>query len=132
VTSGDQSPPGDTVFVRGISFEGNHGYTAAERRSTRRFRVNVVMELSLAAASVSDKISDTVDYFRISECVVEIGTRSTFRLLERLAGEMARAIQEMYPRAGVTVELEKLLPPCPGVPEASGVRLYLPPGLAPA
>jgi 7,8-dihydroneopterin aldolase/epimerase/oxygenase len=116
----------DAVFVRGIEFEGNHGYTAAERRSTRRFRVSLVMELPLAAASVSDKLSDTVDYFKVSEIVVSIGTRSTFRLLERLAGEMGRAIQELYPKAAVTVELEKLTPPCPGVPEASGVRIHLP------
>jgi dihydroneopterin aldolase len=24
----------DSVFVRGLEFEGNHGYTAAERRGT--------------------------------------------------------------------------------------------------
>ncbi len=117
----------DAVFVRGIEFEGNHGYTAAERRSTRRFRVGVTMELSLAAASTSDRIADTVDYFKVSELVVEIGTKSTYRLLERLAGEIGRGIQELYPRAAVTVELEKLMPPCPGVPSASGVRLHLPP-----
>jgi 7,8-dihydroneopterin aldolase/epimerase/oxygenase len=113
----------DCVFVRGIEFEGNHGYTAAERRSTRRFRVAVTLELPLTAASLSDKIADTVDYFKVSEIVVAIGTQSTFRLLERLAGEIGRAIHELYPQAAVTVELEKLSPPCPGVPEASGVRI---------
>jgi dihydroneopterin aldolase len=117
----------DAVFVRGIEFEGNHGYTAAERRSTRRFRVSLTLELSLAAAAQSDRIADTVDYFKVSEVVVALGTQSTFRLLEALAGAIARAIQELYPRVGVTVELEKLNPPCPGVPEASGVRISLPP-----
>ena len=37
----------DCVFVRGLEFEGNHGYTAAERRGTRRFRVNLTLELPL-------------------------------------------------------------------------------------
>ena len=116
----------DQVFVRGIEFEGNHGYTAAERRSTRRFRVSLTLELSLAAAAASDRIADTVDYFKVSEVVVALGTQSTYRLLEALAGAIARAIQELYPRVGVTVELEKLRPPCPGVPEVSGVRISLP------
>ncbi len=124
MTRADATPRSDAVFVRGIEFEGNHGYTAAERRSTRRFRVALTMELSLAAASQSDRIADTVDYFKVSEIVVELGTKSTHRLLEKLAGEIGRAIQELYPRAGVTVELEKLSPPCPGVPSASGVRIY--------
>ena len=116
----------DAVFVRGIEFEGNHGYTAAERRGTRRFRVNLTLELSLEAASTSDKIADTVDYWKVSEIVVALGTKSTFRLLEALAGAIAAKIQELYPHAAVAIELEKLAPPCPGVPAACGVTLHVP------
>ena len=116
----------DCVFVRGLEFEGNHGYTAAERRGTRRFRVNLTLQLSLAAAAHSDKISDTVDYWKVSDVVVAIGTKSTFKLLEALAGAIGSRIQELYPTAAVEIELEKLAPPCPGVPAACGVKLYLP------
>ncbi|MDB4957584.1 MAG: dihydroneopterin aldolase [Myxococcales bacterium] len=116
----------DCVFVRGLEFEGNHGYSAAERRGTRRFRVNLVLELPLAAAAASDRIADTVDYFKVSEIVVSLGTKSTFRLLEALAGAIGAKIQELYPRAAVLIELEKLAPPCPGVPASCGVKLHLP------
>ena len=116
----------DCVFVRGLEFEGNHGYTAAERRGTRRFRVNLTLELPLGAAAQSDRIADTVDYWKVSEIVVGLGTKSTFRLLEALAGSIATKIQELYPRAAVTIELEKLAPPCPGVPAACGVKLHVP------
>jgi dihydroneopterin aldolase len=115
----------DCVFVRGLEFEGNHGYSAAERRGTRRFRVNLTLELPLAAAASSDRIVDTVDYYKVSEAVVAIGTKSTFRLLEALAGAIGARIQELYPHAAVAIELEKLAPPCPGVPAACGVRLHL-------
>jgi dihydroneopterin aldolase len=116
----------DSVFVRGLEFEGNHGYTAAERRGTRRFRVNLMLELSLVAAAASDKIVDTIDYWKVSEIVVALGTKSTFKLLEALAGAMGAKIQELYPHARVSIELEKLAPPCPGVPQSCGVRLVLP------
>ena len=116
----------DSVFVRGLEFEGNHGYSAAERRGTRRFRVNLTLELELAAAAKSDRIADTVDYFKVSEIVVALGTKSTFRLLEALAGAIAEKIQDLYPRAAVMIELEKLAPPCPGVPAACGVRVHVP------
>jgi dihydroneopterin aldolase len=115
----------DAVFVRGLEFEGNHGYTAAERRGTRRFRVNLTMYAPLAAATASDRISDTIDYFKVSDAVVTIGTRSTFKLLEALAGAIGRAIQDLYPLAAVTIELEKLAPPCPGVPQSCGVQIHL-------
>ena len=117
----------DCVFVRGLEFEGNHGYSAAERRGTRRFRVNLVLELPLQAAAASDRIADTVDYWKVSEIVVALGTKSTFRLLEALAGAIAAKIQELYPNAAVSIELEKLAPPCPGVPASCGVKLALPP-----
>jgi dihydroneopterin aldolase len=116
----------DCVFVRGLEFEGNHGYTAAERRGTRRFRVNLTIELPLGAAAVSDRIADTVDYWKVSEVVVGLGTGSTFRLLEALAGAIGHKIQELYPHVQVSIELEKLAPPCPGVPASCGVRLVLP------
>src|SRR5690349_24522145 len=115
----------DCVFVRGLEFEGNHGYSAAERRGTRRFRVNLTLELPLAAAAASDRIGDTVDYWKVSEVVIALGTKSTFRLLEALAGAIGGKIQELYPRAAVTIEPEKLAPPCPGVPAPCCVKIHV-------
>ncbi len=117
----------DCVFVRGLEFEGNHGYTAAERRGTRRFRVDLTIEVPLAPAAASDKLVDTIDYWKLSALVVELGTKSTYKLIEALAGAIAREIQKLYPHVGVVISLEKLAPPCPGVPAACGVRLSLPP-----
>jgi dihydroneopterin aldolase len=116
-------PSTDAVFVRGIEFEANHGYTAAERKSTRRFRVDVELRLSLSDAADSDRIGDTVDYRTICDRIVTIGTETTFRLLEGLAGQMIAAIHELYPRVDVELQLEKLAPPCRGAPASSGVRL---------
>ena len=124
-TSTAADGPRDAVFVRGLEFEGNHGYTAAERRGTRRFRVNLTIYAPLHAASTSDRLADTVDYFKVSDAAVSIGTKSTFRLLEALAGAIGGAIQDLYPRVAVTIELEKLAPPCPGVPQSCGVQLHL-------
>jgi 7,8-dihydroneopterin aldolase/epimerase/oxygenase len=118
------SDQADCVFVRGLEFEGNHGYSAAERRGTRRFRVNLVLETPLGAAAESDRIADTVDYWKVCDVVVSLGTKSTFRLLEALAGAMATEIHKTYPQVAVMVEIEKLAAPCPGVPASCGVRIY--------
>ncbi len=117
------APVLDRVFVRGLEFEGNHGHTAAERRGTRRFRVNVTVEAEVDPAVASDRLADTVDYAALCRLLVDLGTRSTYKLLEALAGAMIREIQRLYPRASVTLELEKLAPPCAGVPASCGVVL---------
>jgi dihydroneopterin aldolase len=127
MSSTASAPPPDAIFVRGLAFEANHGYTAAERRATRRFSLDIEIHRSLAAAARSDRIADTVDYRKVCEAALRIGTQSTFRLLEALAGSVGAAIQEMYPDVTVTVELHKLAPPCPGVPASCGVRVHLPP-----
>jgi len=111
------------VYVQGIEFEASHGYTAAERRLTRRFRLAIEIRRDLDSAVRSDRLQDTVDYRAVCALAVEIGTTRTFKLLEALAGAVADAIQERYPDAGLTITVEKLAPPCPGAPTLSGVRL---------
>ncbi len=118
---------GDAVFIRGLEFEANHGYTAPERKLTRRFRVDLELTVPLAEAAVSDSIRDTVDYRKVCDTAVRIGTESTFKLIEALAGHIAEAIRDLYPRSGVKIVVQKLAPPCRGAPESSGVRLTYPP-----
>lgn len=118
----------DAVFVRGLTFEASHGYYEEERESTRRFRAHLELRMPLSAAAGSDQLEDTIDYFWLCETVLRIGTGSTFRLLETLCGAIAASIQTRYPRAVLVIEMEKLAPPCPGVPEACGVRLSFAPG----
>ena len=113
----------DAVYVSGIEFEASHGYTAAERKGTRRFRCHIEIRRDLSAAVRSDRIADTIDYRAVCAIAVEIGTSRTFRLLEALAGAIADAVSARYPDAGLTITVEKLAPPCPGAPEVSGVRL---------
>ena len=117
----------DAVLITGLEFEGNHGYTAAERRGTRRFRVNLEMQCHLGAAAGSDRLGDTVDYRQVCEEVLRVGRESTFRLLEALAGQICAAIHALYPNVTIVIELHKLAPPCPGVPESCGIRLCQPP-----
>ncbi len=114
---------GDAIYVNGIEFEASHGYTVAERKLTRRFRCHIEIRRDLAVSSRSDRIQDTLDYRTVCQIAVEIGTHRTFRLLEALAGAIADGVQELHPDVGVTVVVEKLSPPCPGAPAATGVRL---------
>lgn len=114
----------DSVYVTGIEFEASHGYTAAERKLTRRFRCSIELTADLGAAARSDRIQDSIDYRVVSGIAVEIGTTRTFKLIEALAGAIADAIHDKYPAAGLTVTVEKLAPPCPGAPTLSGVRIH--------
>jgi dihydroneopterin aldolase len=119
----ERAPVADLVYVNGIEFEASHGYSAAERRGTRRFRCHLEVRRDLGASAHSDRLGDTVDYRALCGIVVEVGTKRTFRLLEALAGAIADAIQARYPRLSLSVTIEKVAPPCPGAPAVAGVRI---------
>jgi dihydroneopterin aldolase len=113
-----------TLVLSRIGFEGRHGATAAERRGSRRFEVDVEVEAPLEAAQVSDRLADTIDYSEVADIIVGIGTGEPRRLLESLARRMLDALAERIPGATFRIELRKLNPPsCAGHPAYSAVRM---------
>ena len=111
------------ISIRNLEFQGRHGATAAERKTLRRFQVDLDIEIDLARCIASDRLSDTADYHAVCGLIVEIGTSRTFHLIESLAGAIAFAIGERFPDATLQVEVRKLNPPCPGNPACTAVRL---------
>jgi dihydroneopterin aldolase len=112
-----------TVTVKNVEFQGRHGASADERRSTRRFQVDVELTWDMSRAIDSDRLSDTINYYDVCSIIVEIGSSDPHRLLESLAGVMVRKLRERWPFAAVSLELRKLHPPCPGNPAYTAVRL---------
>jgi len=114
-----------TIALCGLEFEGRHGASAVERRSTRKFVVNVEVDLEAKQAEQSDRLADTVDFREIGEIIVNLGTGEPHRLLESLARRMVDALRGRFPTARrVRLELRKLNPPgCAGHPAYSAVRL---------
>jgi dihydroneopterin aldolase len=113
-----------TLVLSRIGFEGRHGATAAERRASRRFEVDVEVEAPLEAAQVSDRLADTIDYSEVADVIVSIGTGEPHRLLEALARRMLDALAARIPGAAFHIELRKLNPPnCAGHPVYAAVRL---------
>jgi dihydroneopterin aldolase len=114
-----------TIVLSRIEFDGRHGATAVERRATRKFEVDVELDVDVAAAERSNKLADTVDYSKVAEVVVGIGVGEPHRLLESLARRMADNLKGRFPQVKrVRLELRKLNPPtCPGHPAHSAVRL---------
>jgi dihydroneopterin aldolase len=112
-----------TIHVRSVEFQGKHGASADERRSTRSFQVDVDLTFPMERAVKSDRLADTINYGEVCELIVRIGTGRAHRLLESLAGEMLREMHKRWPHAQLSIELRKLHPPCVGNPTFTSVRL---------
>jgi dihydroneopterin aldolase len=113
-----------TIALRDIGFEGRHGATALERKSLRKFEVDLEVELDGDMGQRTDRLSDTVDYSALAETIVAIGVGEPHRLLESLARRMLDALQARVPAGRFRLELRKLNPPsCAGHPRFSAVRV---------
>ena len=116
-----------TVVVSRIGFEGRHGASAVERRTTRRFEVDVEIDAALDKAEASDRVADTIDFAMVAEVVVAIGTGAVHHLLESLARKMASELAARVPGGRIRLELRKLSPPyCAGNPAYAAVRITHP------
>lgn len=112
-----------TVLIKTLEFQGKHGASADERKTLRRFQVDVELRWDMTVAVKSDRLTDTVNYDEVCGMLVEIGTSPPVHLLEHLAGRMLEAIRAKWPFVEASLELRKLHPPCPGNPAFTAVRL---------
>jgi 7,8-dihydroneopterin aldolase/epimerase/oxygenase len=116
-----------TIALNGLSFEGRHGATVKERRQTRRFEVDVLLEADFQGAERSDRLVDALDYRDVADIIVEIGCGEPHRLIESLARRMVDSLSERFPSTAITLELRKLAPPgCAGQPRFSAYRIQQP------
>jgi dihydroneopterin aldolase len=114
-----------TIALSRLEFDGRHGATAIERRTLRKFEVDVELEVATVAAEQTDRLVDTVDYSKVAELIVGIGAGEPHHMLESLARRMTDNLRARFPTVrAVRLALRKLNPPsCPGHPAYAEVRV---------
>jgi dihydroneopterin aldolase len=96
------------------------GVPDAERARPQRLLLTVEMESDFSAASKSDGIADTIDYFAVSQRLLKFGEGRSWRLIEKLAADIAGAILSEFKPQSVTVEVKKFV-----IPQARHVSVSL-------
>jgi dihydroneopterin aldolase len=88
----------DTIFVTGLLIHAHHGVMEHEGKVGQRFVIDLELAVDLAAASRSDKLSDTVSYSAIVDTAAEVFTGRNYRLIEAAAGAVAEALLSKFPQ----------------------------------
>ncbi len=82
----------DQIRITGIKGFGYHGVFEHEAINGQDFFVDVLLEVDLLDASLSDNLAHTVDYGSITDLVVAEIAGERVQLIERLAGRIADLI----------------------------------------
>jgi dihydroneopterin aldolase len=85
------------------------GVPDAERAQAQRLLLTVVLEADFAAAARSDGIADTIDYFAVTQRLLKFGENREWRLIEKLAVDIADMVLEEFKPQGVSVEVKKFI-----------------------
>lgn len=82
----------DSITLRGICAFGRHGAYDGERDEKQPFEIDLRLETDLRPAEIGDELALAVDYDALHKRVVEVVEQTSFALLERLAGEILKAV----------------------------------------
>jgi dihydroneopterin aldolase len=102
----------DRIEIKGIKSFGYHGVFESENIAGQDFFVDISLELDLSRASVTDDVSDTVNYAEITDLVVAEVTGDRVALIEKLAARIADRIKNTYSQI-VTVSVTVHKPQAP-------------------
>ena len=87
------------------------GVTDEERAKPQRLLITVDMAFDFSTAATSDRIEKTIDYQRVADKVLKYGEGRNWKLIERLASNLADyVLAEHHPEA-VQVEVKKFVVP---------------------
>ena len=87
------------------------GVTDEERAQPQRLLLHVEMFFDFSAAASTDRLTKTIDYFAVTQRLLKFGDGRSWRLIEKLAANIADMILGDFHPEGVTVEVKKFIIP---------------------
>ena len=98
----------------------NVGVSDEERAQPQRLLLTVDMEFYFSAAALTDRIARTIDYGLVAQRLLKYGEGRNWKLIEKLASDVADDVLAQFQPQAVTVEVKKF-----SVPQARHVSVSL-------
>ena len=96
------------------------GASDEERAVAQRLLISVEMIFDFSAAAMSDRLEKTIDYFEVGKELLAYGEGRNWKLIEKLATDIANLILSRFRPEQVTVEVKKFI-----IPQARYVSVSL-------
>ena len=96
------------------------GVSDEERATPQRLLITVDMDYDFSSAALSDRLTKTIDYYQVAQKILGYGRGRSWKLIEKLASEVADMVLGEYRPQNVFVEVKKF-----SVPQARYVSVSL-------
>lgn len=85
------------------------GVPDAERAQPQRLLLTLELATDFTKAAKSDGIADTIDYFAVTQRLLKFGDGREWRLIEKLAADIADMVLADFKPQSVSVEVKKFI-----------------------
>jgi FolB domain-containing protein len=101
----------DVITIQDLEVFFHVGVPDEERARPQRLLISIAMEHDFTAAASGDDLSDTLDYFAVSERVRQFGDGAHWKLIETLALDLTQMVIDEFGARRVMVEVKKFVIP---------------------
>lgn len=97
----------DIIHIKRLEIFANHGVIPEENTLGQKFIISADLYKDLSVAGKTDDVSETVHYGKAAFLIKQISEKSVFKLIEKLAEEIADSLLKNFPIEKVKVTIEK-------------------------
>lgn len=87
------------------------GVPDAERATAQRLLLTVELGTDFTAAARTDSIAHTINYFAVTQRLLKFGDGREWKLIEKLATDIADTLLTEFKPTTITVEVKKFIIP---------------------
>jgi dihydroneopterin aldolase len=96
------------------------GVTEEERAKPQRLLITLEMDVDTTTAATTDRVEKTINYFDVAQELLKFGEGRSWKLLEKLAANIADLVMTKFRPENLMVEVKKF-----PIPQARHVSVVL-------
>ena len=97
----------DKIIINELEVFYRIGVSEEERAAPQRLLISVEMTRDVSAAAAADDLTKTIDYYSVARRLLGLGDGQSWKLLEKLAADIAGLILAEFTPEIVSVEVKK-------------------------
>jgi 7,8-dihydroneopterin aldolase/epimerase/oxygenase len=101
----------DIIHICDLEVFYHVGVPDAERAHPQRLLLDIQMRSDFRKAAATDDLTATIDYFAVTQRLLKFGEARQWKLIEKLAEDLAQTILTEFHPTSVRVEIKKFIIP---------------------
>ena len=110
----------DIIHIQDLEVFYRVGVPDAERAAPQRLLLDIQLHLDFRAAAATDDLTKTINYFEVTRRLLKFGENREWKLIEKLAEDIANTILTEFRPARIRVEVKKFI-----IPEARHISVAI-------